>query len=132
MRRAIGLAFLTLLLACGTSRNLDTQTASDLVAKYLQAYKITGLTMESLTRTQSPFPDGYLAVATFSLPFEDGRKVAFKNQPVYITFNEVSHAFEVNRQFTTVAQSVEGAIGIHNAGQYLKSHPYNPSPWNKR
>lgn len=132
MRRTIGFAFLTLLLACGTSRSLDTMTASDLVARYLQPYQITGLTMDSLTRTQSPFPDGYLAVATFTLLFEDGRKVAFKDQPVYITFNEVHHAFEVNRQFTTVAQSVEGAIGIHNAGKYFKSHPYNPSPWNKR
>ena len=132
MRRNTGLIFLALLLACGTSRSLDTKMAANLVAKYLQPYPIVGLTMQSLTRTQSPFPDGYLALATFTLPFEDGQKVAFKDQPVYITFNEVSHAFEVNRQITTVAQSVEGAIGLHNTGQYLKSHPYNPSPWNKR
>jgi len=132
MRRTIGLAFLALLLACGPSRSLDSKTAADLVAKYLQSYPITGLAMENLTRTQAPFPDGYLAMATFTLPFDDGQRVAFKDQPVYITFNEVSHAFEVNRQLTTVAQSVEGAIGIHNTGQYLKSHPYNPSPWNKR
>ena len=132
MRRTIGLAFLALLLACGPSRSLDTKMAADLVAKYLQSYPITGLSMENLTRTQAPFPDGYLAMATFTLPFDDGQRVAFKDQPIYITFNEVSHAFEVNRQLTTVAQSIEGAIGIHNTGQYLKSHPYNPSPWNKR
>ena len=132
MRRYAGLAFLALLLACGPSRSLDTRTATNLVATYLQPYRITGLALQSLTRSRSPFPEGYLAVVGFTIPFEDGQKVAFKDQPIYITFNEVSRAFEVNRQVTTVAQSVEGAIGLHKTGQYLKSHPYDPSPWKKR
>ena len=131
MRRYAGLAFLALLLACGISRSMDTRTATDLVAAYLQPYRITGLTLQNLTRSQSPFPEGYLAIVGFTIAFEDGQKVAFKDQPIYITFNEVSRAFEVNRQVTTVAQSVEGAIGLHKTSQYLKSHPYNPAPWTK-
>jgi len=89
------------------------------------------MTLESLVQTQSPLPKAYLATVTFTLTFEDGATMPFKGQPVYLTFNEVTHAFEVNRLFSSVAQSIQETIALHNTGNYLKTHPYNPSPWKK-
>ena len=131
MRRITGLAFLALVLACGPSRTLNSVVATTLVEGYLKPYPVSGITLESLTETQPPLPKAFVAVVAFTISFEDGQKVPFKGQPIYITFNEATHAFEVNRQLSTVAQSVDGAIGLHKTGQYMKSHPYDPSPWHK-
>lgn len=135
MRRYTGLVFFAMLLAygaCGQPPRLNTQAASALVAAYLEPYRVTELTLESLSRSRSQYRDGYVALVGFKVPLGDGKEDLFQSQPVYITFNEVTHAYEVNRQITTVAQSVEGAIGLHQTGQYLKAHPYDPSPWKKR
>ncbi len=131
MRRTTCLAFLALILACGPSHTLNSVVATALVESYLKPYPVSGIVLESLTETQPPLPKAYVAVVAFTIAFEDGQKVPFKGQPVYITFNEATRAFEVNRQLSTVARSVEGAIGLHKTGQYLKSHPYDPSPWHK-
>ena len=112
----------------GPTHTLTPTVASMLVKGYLKPYAISGMTLESLTNAQPPLPRAYLAVVTFPLSFGDGATMPFKGQPVYITFNEVTRAFEVDREFTSVAKSIEETICPSQHGHLPQEPPLQSDP----
>ncbi|MFZ5984468.1 MAG: hypothetical protein ACOYXN_08895 [Acidobacteriota bacterium] len=122
---------LAALAAC--SRSLSQGVAEDLVRAYLAPFKVKGLTFKSMTRAQVPGAgDGYMVVADFVVPYQGKMLQPLPGQTFYITFNENSGRYEVNPQLTHVAQGIQGMIDVTKTAGYMKTHPYNPSPWNPR
>ena len=125
------LLILAALTAC--SRSLSQGVAEDLVRAYLAPFKVEGLTFKSMARTQVPGAgDAFAVVADFEVPYEGKMLHPLPGQTFYITFNELSGRFEINPQLTHVAQGVQGMIDVTKTADYMKTHPYNPSPWNPR
>jgi hypothetical protein len=125
------LMLLAVLAAC--SQTLSPSEGQRLVREYLAPFKVEGLTFKSMTRSQVPGAgDAFVVVADFTVPFEGRTLHPLPGQTFYLTFNELSHRYEVNPQLTHVAQGVQGMIDITKTADYMKTHPYNPSPWNPR
>lgn len=125
------LMILVALTAC--SRSLSQGTAENLVRVYLAPFKVEGLTFKSMTRAQVPGAgDAYVVQADFVVPYEGKMLKPLPGQTFYITFNDLSGRYEVNPKLTQVAQGVQGMIDITKTADYMKTHPYNPSPWNPR
>lgn len=125
------LMILVALTAC--SRSLSQGVAEDVVKAYLAPFKVEGLTFKSMTRAQVPGAvDAYVVVADFVVPYEGKILKPLPGQTFYLTFNELSHRYEVNPKLTQVAQGIQGMIDITKTADYMKTHPYNPSPWNTK
>ncbi|MFZ5984117.1 MAG: hypothetical protein ACOYXN_07115 [Acidobacteriota bacterium] len=132
MKRWTGLVFLALLLAC--SRSLSPAEAQGLVRDYLAPFHVEQLTFANMTQTSLPGGgEAYVVVANFVVPYKPGETLKpMPNQTFYLTFNELSHRYEVNRQLTGVAQGIQGMIDLRKTADFMKDHPYDPTPWKKR
>ena len=130
-RRLFTLFVVLALSAC--SRSLSPGEAQGLVRDYLAPFKVEKLEFKSIARTQVPAAgDAYIVVANFVVPYNGKLLNPMPNQTFFITYNELTHRYEINQQLTGVAQGIQGMIGIHRMADTMKARPYNPSPWNKR
>ena len=132
-RRILPVTILLLAALVACSRSLSQGEAQSLVREYLAPFKVDQLTFKSITRTQVPAAgDAYVVVADFVVPYNGKVLNPMPNQTFTITFNELTHHYEINQQLTGVAQGIQGMIGIHKMGDNIRATPYNPSPWHKR
>ena len=127
----VALILLAALAAC--SRSLSQNEAQGLVLDYLAPFKVEKLVFKSMTRMQVPGAGvAYVLAADFVVPYEGQTLSPLPGQTFYLTFNELSHGYEVNPQLTHVAEGLQSMIGIHKAADAMRKTPYDPSPWKKR
>jgi len=132
-RRILTILILLLAVLAACSRALSQGDAEILVRGYLAPFKVDQVTFKSMTRTQVPTAgDAYVVVADFVVPYNGKVLNPMPNQTFTITFNELTHHYEINQQLTGVAQGIQGMIGIHKMADTMRTTPYNPSPWHKR
>jgi hypothetical protein len=132
-RRILPILILLLAALVACSRALSQGDAEILVRAYLAPFKVDQLTFKSMTRTPVPAAgDSYAVVADFVVPYNGRTLKPMPNQTFTITFNELTHRYEINQQLTGVAQGIQGMIGIHKMADTMRTTPYNPSPWHKR
>jgi hypothetical protein len=132
-RRILPVSILLLAALAACSRSLSQGEAQSLIREYLAPFKVDQLIFKSMTRTQVPAAgDSYVVVADFVVPYNGKILEPMPNQTFTITFNELTHRYEINQQLTSVAQGIQGMIGIHKMADTMRTTPYNPSPWHKR
>ena len=132
-RRILSVTILLLVALVACSRSLSQREAQSLIREYLAPFKVDQVTLKSMTRTQVPTAgDAYVVVADFVVPYNGKTLKPMPNQTFTLTFNELTHRYEINQQLTGVAQGIQGMIGIHKMADTMRTTPYNPSPWHKR
>jgi hypothetical protein len=131
MKRHWVLIVCLLALAVACTRSLSQKEAETLVQAYLAPFHVTNLAFKSITKAQVPaVGEAYIVVADFAVPYKPGVTLKpMPNQTFTITFNEMAHRYEINTQLTGVSQGIQGMIDMQKTAEYMKTHPYNPSPW---
>lgn len=132
-KRGILVALILLAALAACSKVLSQTEAQRLVRDYLSPFKVENLAFKSMTKMQVPgAEEAYVLVADFVVPYEGKTLAPLPGQTFYLTFNELSHRYEVNPQLTHVAEGLQSMIGIHKTADAMRKTPYDPSPWKKR